>query len=485
MAECPNVLVIMSDQHNPHVMGCAGHPLVRTPALDRLAEHGVRFADVACSGPICVPARAGFMTGRLPSDIRVWSLGCVLPSDIPTFAHAFNLAGYESILCGRMHFLGPDQFHGFQHRLLGEVETGFVSDEDRRHKTYAQTASAVKNVVGPGDSGYQAYDREAVKTCCNWLREQAGKTRERPFMMVTGLVSPHNPLRCEADLFESYLPQVELPQVPEAYLSGLHPAIRAWRERREVDSITADETRRALAAYLGLVTFTDRLVGRIVNTLAETGLLEHTIVVYTTDHGDMAGEHGMWWKSNFYQGSIGVPLIIAWPTRFRQGATVNAVASLCDVGPTLLDVCGAPPLPGAWGRSLRGFLETDGKISDWRNEAVAEYSGLLGERPAYMLRSGPWKLNTYLGYDEPQLFNLQEDPDEFHDRAADPACARIKAELIQRVKDEWDGKGVERLIKLRWKMHEMLQALEHKPLNAIPKWRPPRGVNTLEGKILE
>src|SRR6188474_2327720 len=116
---CPNLLVIMADQHSPHVLGCAGDPVVRTPHLDALAARGVRFQNAYCAFPLCAPSRASFMTGQTPTALRVWSNGCTLASDIPTFAHSLGAAGYETVLCGRMHFNGPDQRHGFHQRLVG------------------------------------------------------------------------------------------------------------------------------------------------------------------------------------------------------------------------------------------------------------------------------------------------------------------------------------------------------------------------------
>ena len=480
----PNILLIMSDQHNPHVMGCAGNRVVRTPNLDGLAAEGVRFTDTSCSSPLCVPSRMGFMTGRLPTDIRVWSNGCRLDSGIKTFADCFNEAGYETILCGRMHFVGPDQFHGFQKRLFGEVRGSFLSAEDRKHRTNGQQASAVKNLVGPGDTGYMAYDREVVRVCRDWLKERVRSKDDRPFMLVAGLVSPHNPLRCPQDLFDEYLSQVTLPSLPEDYLETLHPARKFWREARQTDSITPDEATRALAAYYGLVTVTDGFVGRILDSLSKSGLLENTIVVYTTDHGDMAGEHGIWWKDNFHQGAVGVPLIFSWPGHFKEATSVDAITSLLDVGPTLLDIAGAPPIPHAWGRSLTRFLEGDKDISNWANEAISEYCGNRGDRPAVMLRQGRWKLIHYRGYDVPQLFNLAEDPDEFNDRASDPACAEIRKQLEDRVKREWDGDHIERTLAKPRDERRDSWTPPPAPPHEIPAWEPDPKANTLDGRVL-
>ena len=193
----------------------------------------------------------------------------------------------------------------------------------------------------------------------------------------------------------------------------------------------------------------DERIGEVLQALDESGLAQDTIIVYTSDHGDMAGEHRMWWKSSFYEGSVGAPLILSWPGRFPAGWRVARVTSLVDLGPTLLELAGAPPIPFASGRSFAGFLSESGEVPGWPDQAFAEYCGLLGDRPAFMVRKGPWKLNYYHGYDTPQLFNLEEDPGEFRDRAGDPACAAVRNELMEIVRRSWSGDFVENSLKQR------------------------------------
>jgi choline-sulfatase len=340
-----------------------------------------------------------------------------------------------------MHFAGPDQRHGFHYRIIGDVDASLGHIPIG---TTGQTKIAAE-VAGPGRTAYSAYDDAVTQACCEFLREWRQMEGERPFFMVVGYVLPHCPYICPKRLFDEYYDKVDVPQLPPGYLDNLHPAMRVWRERRGVDEITHDQVRIARAAYYGLVTYMDERVGEVLQTLEESGMADNTVVIYTSDHGDMAGEHRMWWKSSFYEGSIGVPLIISWPGRFAEGKEVSAVTSLIDVGPTLLELVGAEPLPFAAGRSVLDFLTNSGSVTEYPDRASAECcSPLDGWRPAFMLRKGQWKLNYYHGYRTPQLFNLEDDPDEMCDRASDIGCADVRAELMEIVRTHWSGDMVEK-----------------------------------------
>ena len=480
MAAQPNFLVILSDQHNPQNLGCGGDRLVRTPHLDGLAERGLTFDNTYCAAPLCVPSRMTFLTGRHCSDIGVWTNGCSLASDIPTFAHGLGLAAYETVLGGRMHFVGPDQRHGFEKRIIGDVlgpRPGGPTPDlgDIPPGTTGQSRRAVE-IAGPGRTAYQAYDAAVTDTCCRFLEER--DPNDRAFCLVVGYVLPHCPFICPKDLYDEYYDQVDIPQVPDDYLDALHPAIRLWRRVRGVDGLSDEQVRRARAAYYGLVTFMDELIGRLLQTLATTSLADNTAVVYLSDHGEMAGEHGMWWKSSFYEGSARVPMIWSWPEQFGAGQRVDSVTSLLDVGPTLLDVAGADPLPQAAGRSLAGFLRDPASVSAWPDEALAEIVNGGEERPARMIRRGAWKLNHYHGYEQPQLFNIEEDPQELCDRAQDSSCAAIKNELLEQVLAGWDADAIGAELESRRKGQQLLRqwagVVEH---DLSDFWRAPPGSN--------
>jgi choline-sulfatase len=484
--ERPNVVLIMSDQHNARAMGCAGNAIVRTPNLDRLARQGVRFSSAYCPYPLCVPSRMGFMTAQYSSDVRVWDNGSILSSDVPTFAHALGAAGYEAVLCGRMHFEGPDQFHGFERRLYGDCNR-FLSPEivgRGWNRTNGQTKYAVE-VCGYGRTGYQAYDANVTERACDWLaRRDPG---QRPYCLVVGYVLPHNPLICSRALFEYYLDALPVPApLPESALERLHPAVRGWRERRGVDDLSPEQHHRALAAYYGLVTELDANVGRVLDALRSSPGAENTVVVYCSDHGDMASAHGMWWKTCHYEGAVCVPLIAAWPGRFVENRTVDAPLSLIDVGPTVLDLAGADPLPDVAGRSLVEFLRRGERPADWPDECFSECLGAHGDQPSCMIRSGPWKLIYYAGADSRssgsyQLFHLGQDPEEMDDRAGDPACREVARALLERIHARWSAEEMRRGKARERRAQEVIRRCPHPPIpHPVANEAPPAGANQFD-----
>ena len=379
----PNFVIIMSDQHNARIMGCAGDPVVRTPNLDRLARSGVRFTGAYCAAPLCNPSRTAFLTSLVPSDTGVWTNAGVLSPHVPTFLHALALAGYETVLCGRMH-LRPDQDAGFERYLVGEVGSGKrpaggLFEGKIPPETVGQKYLTM-SAVGPGRSAYIAYDDDVTRRAVEFITARTARAPERPLCLIVGLLLPHCPYICPKELFEEYMDRVTLPEVPPGYEKGLHPALRRWRATRGVEKITPEQARKARAAYCGLVTYMDARIGEVLGALDAAGMSENTVVAYLSDHGEMAGEHGMWWKDSFYEGACGVPMIWRIPGRAQleppagapAGSEVHSVVSLVDVGPTLLDLAGAGPLPHVRGRSLRPFLESGEAPSGWPDEAFAE-----------------------------------------------------------------------------------------------------------------
>jgi len=477
----PNVLIIMSDQHNPHLMAHAGDAYVRTPGLDRLAESGVSFSNAYCAAPLCVPSRMAFMTGQYPTDLQIWTNGGIL-SNVPTFAHQLSLAGWETTLCGRMHFNGPDQHHGFERRLVGDVSgalrrlTSGLFEGVWAHAGCGQSYEGLcDNAVGPGQATYSAYDADVTARACAYIRSHPGGGE--PFCLVVGLLLPHNPYVCPKALFEEYMDKLPAAERVGAFPEGEHPAVLSLRRFRGTDRITPDQARRARAAYYGLVTRMDENIGRIMDSLDEKGLTEETVVVYTSDHGELNGEHGLWWKDSFYEGSVGVPMIWSRPGHFRTNHCADAVVSLLDVGPTLSELVGAEPLPGARGRSLIPWLEIGSEVGDWPDTAFAE-TYARGQRPARMIRSGRWKLNAYHGYAHPQVFDVAADPDEANDLGAHPDYADVRDMLMSRVMTGWSGDWIERRVQQRLAEQDVLKRwAAEKQIRDSERWTMREGMN--------
>ncbi len=478
----PNMVIVMSDQHNKHVAGCYGDPVASTPSLDHLASTGVLFGNAYCPFPLCAPARAAFMTGREPSEIRVYDNPSVLGSDVPTFAHALGAGGYETVLCGRMHFNGPDQRHGFQRRIFPEVSghaVGMLTDTNGFRRVSLEKS-------GPGKNHYLLYDEECVGEAVTWLRDRARGPGERPFCLVIGLVGPHCPFVCPPELFEKYFDAVSVPEYSEDDFRRMHPYHQRFRERSRIADATTHEIRRTRAAYYGMVEFDDRLIEQVLETLNQSGLRGNTLVVYTTDHGEMAGEHGLWWKMSFYEGSAGVPLIVSFPGHIREGAREETPASLIDLAPTLTDLAGTDEIPGMSGRSLvpqligEGSDPARGVFSEmFINSRIWPEVGASGG-PARMLRRGEWKCSYYHG-ERPELFNLAEDPDEMQDRSGSPEAKEILDSMTAEVLAGWDPEELQADMDRCDAMRKVVNAAPRDPTVAAGEyWRGPAGYGYVE-----
>jgi len=455
-SERPNILIIMTDQHSRHVAGCYGEGRVRTPNLDHLARRGMLFENAYCSSPLCIPSRTGFMTGLYPHKARVWCNRHVFSSGLPTWAHSLGAAGYETVLIGRMDFQGADQRHGFERRPIAEYgakHPGAPPKGGPPWQSYPQETTGQERVsvetAGRGRTAYQFLDEQVTEVALRFIDSRVpaadGEGMDaRPFAAVVGYVLPHCPFIAPGDLFDSYLPIVDVPGEDESQPAGIR---RFRRIRGILDPLLGPERiRAARAAYFALCEYSDRLIGRVLNRLDESGLAENTLVIYCSDHGEMAGEHGCWWKSNYYEASAGVPLICRLPGIVPEGTRSGAVCNLVDLVPTLIDVAGAEPLPECDGRSLWPLLngredpdrreETFCELVDRRIDSRVSSPNL----PSRMIRSGRWKLWIFADEEglPPSLFNLEEDPDERCDLGSDAGYRGVRRQLLDRLMDGWD-----------------------------------------------
>ena len=449
----PDILMIVSDQHNASITGCYGDPLVRTPNIDKLAAEGVLFERAYCPYPVCGPSRQAFKAGRYPYEIECWDNSSSLASDVPTFAHALGIAGYEVVLDGRAHWHGPDQRHGFEDRLVGDINSSYWSPEYEnwnwvtvRDMTYlpsieGQYRPSVTALSGPGGSQFQEYDKVVLDAALKFIRERSQQSDRRPFCLLVGFFSPHYWFTCPPEDFVLYDGKVDAPPLPDDHAASLHPYHRRIIANADLEAIPLEDVRRTRAAYYGLVTFTDRMVGRLLDALQQGGLRDDTLIFYFTDHGEMAGEHGLWWKHSFYEGASRVPFIVSWPGRFPAGRRVKELVTLVDLFPSLCDWTGAPRPPGLTGHSLAPLIQ--GEESDQERAVFSElYLGFPGVPViARMVRKGPWKYNYYHG-ESPELFNLEKDPAEFRNLANEPQYQDVCEELEMLVLEGWNPEEV-------------------------------------------
>lgn len=441
----PNVLIIMTDQHAPLYSSAYGHAQVSTPAMDRLAREGVTFDQAYCNTPLCAPGRFSFMTGRYVHHLGTWDNCTPMPSDAVTWAHRLRARGYDAVLSGKMHFLGPDQTHGFRQQLAVDIHA------EQRHPIYCWHEADGPVCPpqpwrgaadgGPGTSRVLDADDQAEQAALAYLRDPA--RRERPFALCVGFIAPHDPWLVPEPYFSRYYPGVDLPAMPPGHLENLPPAARLLRARHRMEGpFTDDEIRRARAAYFGMITRVDEQIGRLLDCLEEQELAASTVVIHTSDHGEMLGEHGLWRKSTFYEQAARVPLQIRLPGGAFAGHRVAACVSLVDVTATILELAGVPPAERVAARldgaSLLPCLR--GELS-WRDEVFCEYLAHGNDRPRAMVRRGRWKLcYGYVAGGPPQLelYDLAADPGEFVNLAGRPEHGAVEADLLGRLLDGWD-----------------------------------------------
>lgn len=424
-----NLLFILSDEHNPRVLGCAGHVMIKTPNLDRLAARGVRFADAYCNSPICVPSRASLATGRYVHQIRFWDNGIPYDGSVPSWGHRLKAAGHEVTSIGKLHFRSADDDNGFTEEVMPLHVVDGIGDPLgwlRDPLPVRKAALRLAADAGCANSSYQDYDDKITAAAIDWLKARAGATG-KPWVLFVSLVCPHFPLIARPEWFGLY-PEDEVPE-PALYAPHErpdHPYVAAIRECMIYDK-GFDETkrRRAIAAYFGMVSFVDHNIGKLLDALAATGLAERTRVLYSSDHGDNLGTRGLWGKSTMYEESAGVPMILAGPD-VPQGFVCCEPVSLLDCFPTI--VAGAGLATHPQDRDLPGASLFDlARGVAPRRTVMSEYHAAGAVTGAFLIRKGRFKYVHYVGM-KPQLFDLEADPQERRDLGADPGYRGLIAD---------------------------------------------------------
>ncbi|AFZ65666.1 choline-sulfatase [Deinococcus peraridilitoris] len=434
----PNILLIVVDQMAHDVIARLGHPAVLTPHLNALVTRGVTFTSAHCNSPICVSSRTALMTGLLVRDNGAFDNGSEFPASIPTFAHHLNRAGYTTILSGKMHFVGPDQLHGFQERLTADISPcGFELTPDWTQGPVANEGTSVNRLRYPPVRPWSlqlSYDDEVLHSALVRLRQLREETP--PFFMCVSFSHPHDPFLVPQSYWDAYAQRdIPLPSTPAEDPGSLHPYSQWIQKHHEIDRfpLSPAETLQARRAYYAAVTYVDELVGQLLAELSRLDL-DDTMVIFTSDHGEMLGEHGMWFKRTFYDGAVKVPLIISHPS-VRQNVIRPEAVSLVDLTATLLEYGDVPDahahIERLAGNSLRPLLETaDGA---WSQRVISEYYSEGTVEPMLLLRTERYKF-VYVHQYPPLLFDLQHDPLELHDVAFQeqyqPVVTALQDELL-------------------------------------------------------
>lgn len=454
-----NVLVIMSDEHNPKVMGCSGHPVISTPNLDYLAGRGTQFTSAYTTSPVCVPARAGFAAGRYINQIGFWDNADAYDGSVPSWHHALRDDGHEVVSIGKLHFNNPGVDHGFSeeiipmHILEGKGDLlGLVRDPPTRRGG----AKKMVAMAGPGESTYTRYDREICARTQVWLRENGLKQREKPWVLFVSFVAPHFPLTAPPEHFYRYFNQdLPMPRLYAREERPKHPYLEDYRNSFCYDDFFENEkdVKKALAGYFGLVSFLDEHIGKILNVLDDMGLIDNTDILYTSDHGDNLGSRGLWGKSTMYDEIAGVPMIASGPS-FPSGKIVATPVSHIDAFPTILNSVGMQ-VP-SYEPALEGVPLQKLAVGETPERTVlSEYHGMGSRQGAFMIRHGDYKYVYYVSY-PPQLFDLRSDPDELNDLGSDPSYSRVLIECEAKLRSILDPEEVDARAKAR--QREIMEA---------------------------
>jgi choline-sulfatase len=446
----PNVLLLMVDQLAAAWLPAYGNQLTRAPHLTELARAGVTFEQAYCASPLCGPSRSAMLTGRPPSATGVYDNAAEWPASAPSVVHALRAAGYVTTLAGKMHFVGPDQLHGYEERLTTDVyPASFDWTPDWRLPAgarlpwYHNTESLLQ--AGVRESAMQTdYDDEVCFHAVRRLRELARGGDGRPFFLTVSFTNPHDPWEVRARQWDLYADvDVGLPAVASVPRAEADPHSLRLRDMCGLDErpLTGEEAEQARRAYFAAVSYADERIGEVLAALEACGHAGDTVVVFTADHGELLGEHGLWYKMSFLDPSARVPLIVRAPG--CEPRRVAECVSQLDLAPTLAELAGAEvDMSDMRGASLAPLLAGRGEAP---GEAVAEYLAEGVSAPAVMIRRGRHKY-IRCGDDPDQLFDLEADPHEVRNLAGEGVAADLVASFRRESDTRWNLVDLERRV---------------------------------------
>ena len=464
MTQKPNILILMVDQLNGTLFPDGPADWLHAPNLKRLAARSVRFANAYTGSPLCAPGRASFMSGQLPSRTRVYDNAAEFASDIPTYAHHLRRAGYHTCLSGKMHFVGPDQMHGFEERLTTDIypaDFGWTPDYRKPGERIDWWYHNLGSVTGAGVAeitNQLEYDDDVAHQAVQKIYDLSRGQNARPWALTVSFTHPHDPYvarRKYWDLYEDC-----------AHLSPAIPAIRYddqdAHSKRLMDAcdwrgldITDDHIARARRGYFANISYVDDKIGEVLAAMKASR--QEAIVVFVSDHGDMLGDRGLWFKMNFFEGSARVPLMIAAPG-LEPGLNSTPVSTI-DVTPTLCDLAGISMeevAPWTDGETLVPLAKGGPRDTPVAMEYAAEGSNA----PLVGLRYGKWKY-IRCALDPDLLFDLEADPDEARNLAADPAHQGTLHSLRAKSEARWDLGRFDAAVResqaRRWVVYEALR----------------------------
>ncbi len=460
----PNILILMVDQLTGTLMGDGPADFLHAPNLRRLADRAQRFSRAYCASPLCSPSRASFMAGQLPRRTGVYDNAAEFAASIPCFTHHLRSAGYQTALSGKMHFVGPDQLHGFEERLTTDIypaDFGWTPDYRKPGERIDWWYHNLGSVTGAGVAeitNQMEYDDDVAHLACQKLYDLARGHDPRPWCLTVSFTHPHDPFVARRKYWDLYEACDRL-EAPEAI---------AWEDqdahgKRLLESFdfrnfeaTPEQIRRARRGYYANISYIDDKIGEVLAVLEATR--QEAVVVFVSDHGEMLGERGLWFKMNFFEDSARVPLFIAGPG--IGAGRVDQPVSTLDILPTLCDLAGidlSGIAPWTDGESLLPLMRGTGG----RGPVPMEYAAEGTVSPMVALVDGPWKYIACAA-DPELLFNLDSDPGERVNLAGDPAFAPLVERLRSMAKARWTLKDFDTEVRAsqarRWVVYEALRA---------------------------
>ena len=475
----PNILFIQVDQLTATSLKAYGNSETIAPNLDRIAREGITFKDAYCNFPLCSPSRASMATGQLCSKIGAFDNAAELPATIPTYAHYLRASGYQTALAGKMHFIGPDQHHGFETRLTPDLypaDFSWVPNWGKEGKRDTNDSRSV-TIAGICERSVQIdFDNLVTYHAIQHLFDLARSRDDRPFFMQVSYTHPHEPYLCQKkfwDLYENA--NIPLPDVP-ALPKEQHDAhsVRLLSDFGMLNMRFSDkDIQRARRAYYGSISYLDEMIGTILETLKATGQADKTAIVFTSDHGEMLGERGMWFKKHFYESSLRIPLFIKIPNVSPK--LIKTPVSLVDLLPTFMGLAKG----SGWSSSVETLdgvdLTTLLKKEMPDRPIFAEYLAEATTAPIFMIRRGKYKF-VCSADDPPLLFDLDTDPNERNNLANKQAYADLASKFLSEVKQKWNNNELSKKIRLNQRQRRLiLDSYKH---GLKPRWNHEEDANS-------
>jgi choline-sulfatase len=441
------MLIVMFDQMSGVLLDDDRIDVLHIPNIRHLIARGVKFDNAYSSSPLCTPARGAFMTGQLPSRSGIYDNAAEFAASIPTFAHYLRKLGYQTALSGKMHFVGPDQLHGFEERLTTDIypaDFGWTPDWERPLERVDWWYHNLGSVTGAGVAeitNQLEFDDEVAYQARLKLFQYSRRKDPRPFCLTVSFTHPHDPYVARQQYWDLYEHQrIPMPRVPALAYQQQDP--HSQRLLEAVDfrrfEVTDEHVRRARHASFANISYLDDKVGELLRVLEQCDFSASTHVILCADHGDMLGERGLWYKMNFFEASCRIPLIMAAPERATARRVATPVA-LHDLLPTLVALAGGNTNAIVGDIDGRDVLDLAAGKEDVNRVVYSEYCAEGSVSPIVMIRRGQYKF-CFCEQDPPQLFDLQTDPLEMRNLATDPAHAGVVEDLIRAVYARWDFK---------------------------------------------